>query len=341
MKKMKVEDSIGCVIPHDMTKIVKDEFKGPLFKKGHIIKEEDIDKLLSIGKEHIYVWEDKENIVHEDDAAKVLGSLFKNDYMELSDIKEGKIEVLATKDAFFEVDRDLLESLNMNDDMMIATRMGNLRIHKGDKLAAMRIIPLLIDQEKLNNIVELAKDKELLKLTPLKKLNVGIITTGSEVFKGRIKDTFTPVIKDKLVQFNIDNILHTTVTDNKELIKNAILDFKDKGMDLIICTGGMSVDPDDLTPGAIKISGANIVSYGSPVLPGAMFLLGYFDNDAAVVGVPGCAMYHDITVFDIILPYILAGRKVDKTDLAKLGYGGLCLNCEVCHYPNCQLGKGV
>lgn len=341
MRKIKVQDSVGSIIPHDITKIVKDEFKGPLFKKGHIIREEDIDKLLSIGKEHIYVWEDRENIVHEDDAAKLLGNLFQNDYMELSPIKEGKIEVIASEDAFFEVDRDLLESLNMNDDMMVATRMGNLPIHKGDKLAAMRIIPLVIEKEKLDNIVEMAKDRELLKLTPLKELKVGIVTTGSEVFKGRIKDTFTPVIKDKLKKFNIGHILHTTVTDDIEIIKDAIVDFKNKGMDLIICTGGMSVDPDDLTPGAIKKSGANIISYGSPVLPGAMFLLGYFSNDAAVVGVPGCAMYHDVTVFDIILPYILAGKKVNKAHLAKLGYGGLCLNCEPCHYPNCQLGKGV
>lgn len=341
MKTIKTEEAIGSVLCQDLTRIVKDEVKGPAFRKGHIIKEEDIPLLLSMGKDHVFVWELEEGMVHENDAALFLSELCINDYMTTSEIKEGKIELVAEIDGFFQVDIGKLHQINMLDDIMIATRMGNLPIKAGDKLAGMRVIPLVIEDEKLKRAKEVAGDKPILKITPFKNLKAGIVTTGSEVFYGRIKDTFTPVIRTKLSKQGIEVIGHITVDDNAERIKTAILELKDQGAELILCTGGMSVDPDDLTPTAIKQSGANIVSYGSPVLPGAMFLLAYFDDKTPILGVPGGAMYHETTMFDIILPYAAAGIEIDKNHLAKLGYGGLCLDCKTCTYPNCQFGKGV
>jgi len=341
VKKIKTEEAVGSILCHDLTRIVKDEVKETAFRKGHIIREEDISLLLSMGKEHIFVWEKQEGMIHENEAALLLYDLCKNEYMEATEVKEGKIELIATKDGFFQVDVDILNQINMLDEIMIATRMGNLPVKAGDKLAGMRVIPLVIEEEKLKKAKEIAGDKPILKITPFKNLKAGIVTTGSEVFSGRIKDTFTPVIRNKLSHQGIEVIGHVVIDDDTDKISSAILDFKEKGAEVIICTGGMSVDPDDLTPSAIKRSGAKIISYGAPVLPGAMFLLAYFEDKTPILGVPGCAMYHKTTIFDIMLPYVAAGVEIDKSHLAKLGYGGLCLDCEVCNYPNCQFGKGV
>lgn len=341
MKKIRVEDAVGHMLPHDFTKIVRGVSKGVAFKKGHIVTEADIPELLSIGKEHIYVLEIDDEHLHENDAAEVLVSVCENDYMERSEIKEGKIELKASCDGFFQVDVEKLAEINFQDEIMMATRMGNLPVKKGDKLAGMRVIPLVIEKSKLDKVKEIGGDEPILKITPFKKLKGAVVTTGSEVYHGRIKDTFTPVIKGKFDQYDIDFINHETCDDEIEDIKNAILNSKEKGAEVIICTGGMSVDPDDLTPAAIKASGAKIISYGSPVLPGAMLLIGYFEDGTVVFGVPGCAMYAAVTVFDIVLPYAVAGIEITKRHLSKLGYGGLCLGCEVCHYPNCQFGKGV
>ncbi len=341
MKTIRTEDAVGSILVHDLTRIVKDQSKGVAFRKGHVIQEEDIPILKSMGKENLYVWEYKEGMVHENDAALSLIDLCKNEYMSITEVKEGKAELIAEIDGFFQVDIEKLNKINGLDEMMIATRSGNLAVKVGDKLAGMRVIPLVIDEKKLEMAKQIGDGTPILKITPFKKLKAGIITTGSEVYSGLIKDTFSPVIKEKLSNQGIEVMGHILCDDNAEKIKNAILTMKEEGAEVIICTGGMSVDPDDLTPTAIKQSGANIISYGSPVLPGAMFLLAYFDDKTPVLGVPGCAMYHKITIFDIVLPYVAAGIEIDENHLAKLGYGGLCLDCPICHYPNCQFGKGV
>lgn len=341
MKTIKTEDAVGSILVHDMTRIIKGHSKGVAFKKGHVVREEDVPILKSMGKENLYVWEFKEGMVHENDAALSLIELCKNDYMSTSEVKEGKAELIADIDGFFQVDVEKLNNINALEEMMIATRSGNLPVKAGDKLAGMRIIPLVIEEEKLQKAAEISGGIPLLKIIPFKNLKAGIVTTGSEVYSGLITDTFSPVIKEKLANQGIEVISHILCDDDEEKIKNTILSMKEQGAEIIICTGGMSVDPDDLTPTAIKNSGANIISYGSPVLPGAMFLLAYFDDKTPVLGVPGCAMYHKITIFDIILPYVAAGIEIDAGHLSKLGYGGLCLDCPICHYPNCQFGKGV
>ncbi|MDL2310457.1 molybdopterin-binding protein [Peptostreptococcaceae bacterium OttesenSCG-928-C18] len=341
MKKIKTVEAVGHILPHDMTKIVKDEFKGAAFKKGHIITKEDIPLLLNMGKEHIYVLEKDENLVHENDAALVLANICKNNHMELTDVTEGKIEIIATEDGFFEIDVDRLFELNYLGDIAIATRTGNLPVKKGDVLAGTRIIPLLIDKEQLDKAVEIKGDTPIFKITPFRKLKAGIVTTGSEVYKGRIVDKFTPVVKQKLQEYNLELIHHEVCDDDTEMIKDAITRIKTMGADVILCTGGMSVDPDDLTPAAISKSGAEIITYGAPTLPGSMFLVGYFEDGTAVMGLPGCVMYTKTTVFDILFPYVVAGKKITRKQIAKLGYGGYCLKCEVCHYPNCEFGKGV
>ncbi|MEG1619093.1 MAG: molybdopterin-binding protein [Eubacterium sp.] len=338
MEQIKTIDSEGLILCHDMTQIIKDEFKGVRFKKGHVIKKEDIPVLLSMGKDHVYIWKNDKNLVHEDDAAKVLYSLCKNAHMSASEIKEGKIEIRTDRDGLLKIDRERLDAVNDIGDIIIATRHGGFPVKKGDILAAMRVIPLAITQEKLSCAVDIGGKTPILEVVPFKKKKVGIVITGNEIFYGRIEDKFSPVIYEKCNEFPSEIIGKKIVTDDVNAIKEAINNFIEEGAEMVICTGGMSVDPDDTTPAAIKSTGAEVITYGAPVLPGAMFLLAYKD-EIPVLGLPGCVMYAKRTIFDLVLPQIMADERIAAKNLSYLGHGGLCLNCVDCHYPNCGFGK--
>lgn len=342
MKLIRTEDAVGSVLCHDLTQIIKGVTKDAVFRKGHIVQPEDIPVLLSIGKEHLYVWEADESMLHENDAARILVDLCKSEGMSESAVKEGKIELAAAVDGLFKVDSKRLQLVNSFGQMMIATRHGNTPVHKGDKLCGTRIIPLVIEKEKMQRVQELCGAEPLLKLLPYKIKRAAVLATGSEVFHGRIKDTFTPVIEAKLAEFGVEVIHKEILDDAPEQITAAIKSaIEEKGAELVLCTGGMSVDPDDQTPLAIKNTGARIVSYGAPVLPGAMFLLAYYgEAQVPVLGLPGCVMYAKRTIFDLALPRVLARDLITAEELAALGEGGLCLNCDVCTYPACGFGKG-
>lgn len=342
MKLIKTEDAVGSVLCHDLTQIIKGVTKDAVFRKGHIVQPEDIPVLLSIGKEHLYVWEADANMLHENDAARILCDICKNEGMKESDIKEGKIELAAEFDGLFKVDSQRLKIVNSFGQMMIASCHGNTPVHKGDKLCGTRIIPLVIEKEKMWRVRELCGTEPILKLLPYKIKRAAVLATGSEVFHGRIKDTFTPVIAEKLAEFGVEVIHHEILDDEPKAITEAIKRaVEERGAELVICTGGMSVDPDDRTPLAIKNTGARIVSYGAPVLPGAMFLLAYYgEKNIPVLGLPGCVIYAKRTIFDLALPRVLAHDEITADELASLGEGGLCLNCRVCTYPACGFGKG-
>lgn len=342
MKLIRTEDAVGSVLCHDLTQIIKGVTKDAVFRKGHIVQPEDIPVLLSIGKKHLYVWEADESMLHENDAARILVDLCKSEGMSESAVKEGKIELAAAVDGLFKVDSKRLQLVNSFGQMMIATRHGNTPVQKGDKLCGTRIIPLVIEKEKMQRVQELCGAEPLLKLLPYKIKRAAVLATGSEVFHGRIKDTFTPVIEAKLAEFGVEVIHKEILDDAPEQITAAIKRaIEEKGAELVLCTGGMSVDPDDQTPLAIKNTGARIVSYGAPVLPGAMFLLSYYgEQQVPVLGLPGCVMYAKRTIFDLALPRVVARDIITAEELAALGEGGLCLSCSVCTYPACGFGKG-
>lgn len=343
MKLIKTEEAVGAVLCHDMTQIIKGVTKDAVFRKGHIVQPEDIPVLLSIGKDHIYVWEADENMLHENDGARILCDLCHkpgDTSMLESEVKEGKIELKAAYDGLLKVDSAKMRYVNSFGQLMIASRHGNTPVKAGDKLAGTRIIPLVIEKAKMQTVQEHCGTEPILQLLPYKHKKAAIIATGNEVFYGRIKDTFTPVIESKLAEFDTEVIYKTVLGDDHEKVTETILyAINELGADLVLCTGGMSVDPDDKTPLAIKNTGADIVSYGAPVLPGAMFLLSYYQGNIPVVGLPGCVMYARRTIFDLVLPRLMADDKVTAEELADLGEGGLCLNCEVCTYPNCGFGK--
>ena len=339
MQLVKTEDAVGMVLCHDITQIIKGVTKDAVFRKGHIIQPEDIPVLLSVGKDNIYVWENDDSMLHEDEAAEILRDMCMNEGMSASKPKEGKIELTAERDGLFLVDRERLRAVNSFGRMMIATRPGGVAVKAGDKLCGTRIIPLVIEKEAMAQAKAVAGDAPMLRLAEIKPKRFGLVTTGNEVYYGRIEDTFTPVIVEKLAQFGCEMAAHEVSNDDHEKITGIINKMLAEGVDMVLCTGGMSVDPDDKTPLAIKNTGANIVSYGAPVLPGAMFLLAYTADGRPICGLPGCVMYAKRTIFDIVLPYLLADEPVTADMLAGLGNGGLCLNCNVCHFPNCGFGR--
>lgn len=344
MKLIKTEDAVGHVLCHDITQIIKGVTKDAVFRKGHIVTEEDIPVLLSVGKENLYVWEKEEGMLHENDAAEILRQICQGEHMHPSDVKEGKIELIADIDGVLKIEREKLRKVNSLGEIMIASRHGDFPVKKGDKLAGTRVIPLVISEEKMQQAKDVTAGGVIFNILPYKKKKAGIVTTGSEVYYHRIKDTFTPVIEEKLAEYDIEIGGHEICNDDPQMIENAMRSLLADGCNMIVCTGGMSVDPDDRTPYAIRQVTGEIVSYGAPVLPGAMFLLAYYREEGKevipVLGLPGCVMYSKRTIFDLVLPRLTVGEILTAEDLNTLGEGGLCLNCPECTFPNCGFGKG-
>lgn len=339
MKCVPVEESIGMILCHDLTKIVPGEFKKVAFKKGHVISVNDIPKMLDMGKRNIYVLEMEEGMVHENDAGERIAKASAGKGILFSEPSEGKVSLLSEYKGLLKVNPIALAKINSIDEAMIASLHTDMVVDKESVVAGARIIPLFIDKLKIEEIEKTCEEEgPIIWIEPLKSMKVGIITTGSEVYTGRIEDKFGPVIKRKIAEIGSEVIKQTFVSDSIDMIVDAVNELINDGIDMIVVTGGMSVDPDDVTPAGIRMTGADIISYGAPVLPGAMFLIAY-KGDIPILGLPGCVMYNKITIFDIMLPKILAGERIVREDITKLGHGGMCLNCKVCTFPACSFGK--
>ncbi|MEN6485677.1 MAG: molybdopterin-binding protein [Syntrophobacteraceae bacterium] len=341
MKTVPVREALGMVLCHDMTQIIPGEFKGPAFRKGHIVREEDLPRLLSMGKETLYVWELQDGRLHEDEAARRIARASAGPGIRLTEPKEGKVDFVATHDGLLKVDVDTLLEINAVDHAMLATLHSNQRVPAGKIVAGTRIIPLVIDEERIRYIESLCRRAgSLVEVRPFVSLKTGIVTTGNEVYHGRIRDKFGPVVVKKLGELGCPVVGRAFVPDSVEEIVEAIRGLIRDGAQMITVTGGMSVDPDDLTPAGIREAGGRIVCYGAPVLPGAMFMLAYIGR-IPVLGLPGCVMYHRTSIFDLVLPRILAGEEITRKDIAKWAHGGLCAQCGECKYPDCGFGKGA
>lgn len=339
MKTVKVQDAVGMVIAHDMTEIIPGVSKKAAFRKGQIIREEDVERLLKMGKEHIAILELTLEEIHENDAAIRMAEAAAGQGLTLTSPSEGKVSMTAAWDGLLKVDTEGLLEINCIEDIMMATLHNNRLVEKGMVIGGTRIIPLVTDKKKIVTMEAICREHgHILQVLPLRKRSVGIITTGSEVYHGRIKDKFAPVVMDKVTELGCDVVGQKFVSDDPKMIVEAVHELIDAGADMIACTGGMSVDPDDVTPLGIRMTGAEVVAYGAPVLPGAMFMLAYLDG-IPIVGLPGCVMYAKRTIFDLVLPRILADEILTKKDIVALGHGGLCTRCDVCTFPNCGFGK--
>ncbi|MEI8216478.1 MAG: molybdopterin-binding protein [Eubacteriales bacterium] len=338
MECVNVRDAVGMTLCHDITKIVPGEFKGRLFKKGHIIKSEDIAKLLDIGKENIYVWDLQNGYTHENEAAMQIAMAASGSGVEFTEPNEGKVVITAAIEGLLKINVERLFEVNAIDQIVLSTIKGNRFVQKGKQVAGARIVPLVIEDHFLRQIEELCGGNDpIIEVKPFKSFQVGVITTGSEIYHGRIKDQFGPILKTKFEALGSHIMQQIFVPDSIEEIVKAVHDLLGKGADMIAVTGGMSVDPDDLSPSGIRAAGGKVITYGAPVLPGAMFMLAEI-GDIPVVGLPGCVMYHKASVFDLVIPRILSGEKITREDITKLAYGGMCLACENCTYPDCSFG---
>ncbi|HIX76669.1 MAG TPA: molybdopterin-binding protein [Candidatus Fusicatenibacter merdavium] len=339
MEKVRVEDAVGMVLCHDITEIVPGEFKGRAFAKGHIIEEKDIEKLLDLGKRHIYVWDLSKGYVHENDAALRMVQAAAGENITFSEVKEGKIELRAACDGVLKIDLEALYELNDVEEICFATIHGNKMVTKGKLLGGARVIPLAVREEILTAFEKIsAEHRPVISVRPFRPAKIGVVTTGSEIQSGRIQDKFWPVLEDKAAELGAELVGQKFPGDDPEEITKAIRGYLDQGVDMVQVTGGMSVDPDDMTPSVIRALGGEVITYGTPVLPGAMFMLSYVDG-VPVVGLPGCVMYSKRTVFDLIVPRLLTGEKLSKRDFVLLAHGGQCQNCPVCTYPDCGFGQ--
>ncbi len=339
MRAIPVEQAVGTVLGHDITRIVPGGSKGPAFRKGHVITREDIPTLLTVGKENIYVFDLAQGLVHEDDAAVRLSRAAAGQGLQFSRPSEGKVALSAAHQGLLKVDVARLEELNAIEDIVFATAHTNQTVPAGRTVAGTRVVPLVIEDEKLTRAELVCAGKPLIEVKPFRSLRVGMVTTGSEVYHGRIQDAFGPVVRRKFQELGSAVFRQIVVSDDVPMCVAAIRQLLAEGADMIVCTGGMSVDPDDQTPASIREAGGRLVCYGAPVLPGAMFLLARI-GQVPVLGLPGCVMYHQASIFDLIVPRLLAGEEVTRRDLAALGHGGLCMHCPECRYPVCPFGKG-
>ena len=340
MIKVKTEDAVGLTLCHDIT-AVRDGFKGRAFQRGHVITSADVPRLLDLGKKHVYIWDPQAGEIHEEDAAQRLAAMAPVEGAVYTGPNEGKMTLTAKRDGLFRVNIPLLNEINQIGEITIATLPDHYPVKSGDKLCGLRIVPLVCREDEILAAEKLADsaDRPLMELIPYRKdLPVGIIVTGSEVYYGRVRDKFEPVIRSKVSVFHADVLGCIFCDDDLAMLVSAIEKWRIRGAKLIIMTGGMSVDPDDLTPTAIRSTGAEVVTQGVPAQPGNMFTVAYLD-DVAILGVPGAAIHAKTTMLDVILPQAFAGIKFTRSELRRLGAGGLCQNCGDCRWPNCTFGR--
>ena len=337
MKKINVENAIGMVLCHDIT-AMRDGFKGAEFTRGHVIQAADIPKLLDIGKKTVFIWEENAGEIHEDDAALRIAKATAIKNTHSTGPSEGKILFFADIPGLFRVNIDLLREINSIGDITVSCLPDHYPVEPGARLASMRIVPLVTQEDQIVHMEKLCHDEKLFDLLPYQHKKVGVIITGSEVFTGRIKDKFEPVVRAKLAQYPSDLVGVTICDDDLDMICSAAKAHLESGADFLIFTGGMSVDPDDLTPTAVRTLGAEIITHGVPSQPGNMTLVAYL-GDVAILGVPGAAINLPTTIFDVLLPQVFAQDKLTKKELVNLGAGGLCQMCKRCQWPNCSFGR--
>ena len=337
MKKVKVQDAIGMELCHDISEM-NDGFKGVAFKRGHIIQEEDIEHMLRIGKQHIFVWEENAGEIHEDDCARRMAAMAPVEGAHYTEPAEGKVLLFADVRGMFRVNTQLLKRIDSIGDITICTLPDHYPVEVGARLASMRIVPLVTKEAQIIEAEQLCANEPLLRLLPYQHKKIGVIITGSEVYHGRIKDKFEPVVRAKMKQYPSEIVGITICDDDLDMIVNAANRHLENGADFLIFTGGMSVDPDDLTPTAVRQLGADIITHGVPSQPGNMTLVAYL-GDVPILGVPGAAIKLPTTIFDVLLPQVFAGEKITREELVGLAEGGLCQMCKACHWPNCTFGR--
>jgi len=342
IKTIKLKDAVGTKLAHDITEIRPGEFKGAAFRKGHTVCNEDLCRLQKLGKNHLYLIDLEDDEIHENEAAAIMAKALTGEGVGWkNEPSEGKIGLKAERDGLLTVDTAALAAFNMIEEVMCATLHNHTLVKAGELVAATRAIPLVMKRAPIERAAAIAgQNGGVVSVRPLRHGKAGLIITGNEVYHGLIEDRFAPILTRKLIELECEVDRISFVPDDTEIIRQAIRAHIERGCDLILLSGGMSVDPDDVTRKGIRLAGAEEIHYGAAALPGAMFLVAYIEN-VSLIGVPACGLHHRVTVLDLVLPRILSGEHIGKKELAFLGHGGLCRDCDECSYPHCPFGKGI
>ena len=342
LKIIPLQEAVGSPLAHDITEIRPGVFKGPAFRKGHTVCQEDLCHLQRLGKNHLYLIDLEEDEVHENEAAAILAEALAGEGVSWkNEPREGKINLHAENDGLLRVNTSALAGFNMVDEVMCATLHRHTLVKKGELVAATRAIPLVMKRAPIERAASIARHAGgVVSVAALRRARVGLVITGNEVYHGLIEDRFASVLTAKVSGLGSELAALDFAPDNAETIAAVIRSQLHRGCDLLLLTGGMSVDPDDVTRHGILRAGADTFHYGAAVLPGAMFLMATIGG-VPLLGVPACALHHRVTALDLVLPRVLAGEHIGKTELAFLGHGGLCRDCPECCYPHCPFGKGL
>jgi len=342
LQRLPLEEAVGRRAAHDMTQIIPGRSKGPAFKRGQEITAGDVQRLRQMGRREIFVEsEDRPGPewIHEDEAALAFARAMAGQGVVFSEPpSEGKVNFIADRDGLLMVDAARLKKFNMIDGVMCAARQSFSVVAEGKNIAGTRAIPLYLPRPDFEKAVEVLTGEPLLQVLPLRWARVGVLISGTEVFQGLIDDKFLPIIQNKVEKLGSEVAAHVIVADEREAIDRGVKELLEAGIDLLITTAGLSVDPDDVTKLGLVDAGATDMLYGAPILPGAMTLLARI-GDVQVMGVPACALYFKTTSLDLLLPRLLANLTVTRDDLAHLGHGAFCLDCRECTFPKCPFGK--
>jgi Molybdopterin biosynthesis enzyme len=341
MRKVAVDKAVGMMLGYDITKIIPGSAKYRAFRKGQIITAGDVEKLKDMGKEHIYIWGPDESLLHEDEAALRLAKMAAGPGLSWTEPNQGRVNLWADHNGLLKVQVDRLHQLNNLDEIVFATLHNDRVVAEGQTVAGTRVVPMAIDHRIIDQAEKIcAGFSPILMVKPFKALWVAVVTTGTEVNSGRIKDGFARIIRQKIASFGGRWLGQVIVPDDTQLITREIQNFIAEGAGLVVVTGGMSVDADDATPQAIRDTGADVVFYGAPILPGSQFMLAY-QGHIPICGVPGGALFSRKTTLDLLLPRIFAGDSINRMDIITMGHGGLCEECAICHFPQCPFGKAT
>lgn len=322
LKVVPVEEAVGLPLAHDITEIVPGKYKGPAFRRGHVIRPEDVSRLLDLGKAHIYVMELEGGEIHEEDAARRLARAAAGSHLALTDPVEGRVNLVAEISGLLKIDADLLYRFNDLGELILATLPANRYVRKGDVVAGTRTIPVVVEEDLIKRAEAICKEKPIVTILPIPARRIHLIVTGSEVYTGRIKDGFEPVVRGKVGEMGLEVEAVKFAPDDPDRIASLIRESHQAGAEIILVSGGMSVDPDDQTPEGIRRSGARVEAHGFPVLPGSMFLMAYL-KETPILGLSGCVLHDAVSAFDLLLPRLLAGEKIARPDIVALGCGGL------------------
>jgi len=330
-----IEDAVGLPLAHDLTQVdAERQTKGARFRRGHLLAPEDLPVLRKMGRLNLSVLDLEEGEVHEDEAARSLADALCGEGLEIEGPEEGRCRLVSTRKGVARFDPEMVKRVNLDREWSFGTCPANAIVKPGSTVAAFRILPLALKRASLERAV---RESSPFSVRPFLPLGVGLVTTGSEIKAGLVKDAVCGKLLRKLEELGGSFAGQRFCGDGAEEIRESVRELLHAGADIVICTGGMSVDADDRTPEAIRSVADEVLFRGVPAMPGSNLMLARA-GESWVVGAPACAAHDERTALDRLLIALFAGLG-EEIDVKNWGIGGLCSRCRVCSFPDCDFAR--